>query len=359
MLRWVIGLLLMCVCGRGDYVEEQFGELLEACTNGTRGRCPTAPPSWASEQVFLVSVLSSMCDSFARPLFHAWLEHYTQRLDIPAANVILIVHAPESATEDESCLLQVYEEAQSFGVVRINEWTQDTFTSLRKDQQRKAVMRDSGIERWDWVVYADSDELHDLGWSGPYRTVPALGRKLTEMGMNAMHGIMVDRIAEDGSLPPVRGEEKAGTLADQFPIECRITQRVAKAGCLGKVVMAKAYLALGPGAHWLIARGGCPPGQASRECCFPRRIQWFLTRDEFSDCCPEFARWMPRQVKVNHFKWYEGVIPRLERRRNVYRSLKNNVWLESQRLLDHLGNHSGRFCLDCEEDLACRRSTLP
>ena len=71
-------------------------------------------------------------------------------------------------------------------------------------------------DRYEWSALADIDEFYEYPLPLPDLTASA-------GDANCIQGWFVDRIAADGSLPPIRADLP---IAEQVPVETRITKRI-------------------------------------------------------------------------------------------------------------------------------------
>jgi hypothetical protein len=136
------------------------------------------------------------------------------------------------------------------------------------------------------------------------------------LGFDYVEGCMIDRIAKDGSFPSVVDDI---TVWEQFPLAGLITYPVLTANIL-KIVAAKGFVNLGLAQHSACNGLGCP-----REC---------------------------EYIAVHHFKWSKGIVERLRRRIELYKTYGEAIWPESQKFLEYVEQHGGKidvsdpaFCL--------------
>jgi hypothetical protein len=146
-----------------------------------------------------------------------------------------------------------------------------------------------------WVIPADLDEFHQY---------PA---PLEEMlHGDYSFGFFVDRLSATGELTADQPEE---SLWDQYPLECDITKDLVQ-GCLQKVVLARWDVPLYDGHH------------------------------DVTDCTKVLYN---QDSRTHHFKWragtYEALVERVER----YKKADIFFYTESQRAIDYLDQHQGRF----------------
>ena len=145
----------------------------------------------------------------------------------------------------------------------------------------------------DWVVWADTDEFHDLNG----QTVDTVIDKLEGDGAKVLSGRMIDRVAADGRFPRVHA---LAPLDEQFPLRCDITGAVMQA-CRDKVMLAGAHVYLTDGHHFV-------------------KDMLTLLLDERFHSVPRSRPMSAKQRGggiVNHFKWISGVEDYLEKMRSL------------------------------------------
>jgi hypothetical protein len=154
----------------------------------------------------------------------------------------------------------------------------------------------------DWFILADSDELQTYPGE-----IHSLISELHSEGYDFLEGFVIDRVAKDGSFPPVRDDV---SLWEQFPLAGVITLPIIQGNTM-KVAAAKGKVRLSWGQHYSHTGRGCP-------------------RDRYF-------------IPVHHFKWTEGLIDRMKARIDFYRSVSDGLWIESEKVLWHCANHEGRI----------------
>ena len=154
----------------------------------------------------------------------------------------------------------------------------------------------------DWFVLADQDELQLYD-----DDVVDLVLHCERNGYDYVEGCLLDRVARDGSFPPVTRE---GPIWQQFPLGGFIGYPLLGA-YPKKVVISKGHLRLGWGQHGSYDGHGLPVDE--------------------------------RLVQVHHFKWVRGLRDRLAARAQ-YRLARNQPYAEeSLRFLRHLDENGGRL----------------
>jgi hypothetical protein len=154
----------------------------------------------------------------------------------------------------------------------------------------------------DWFVLADCDELQVYP-NGLAETISAADRG----SFDYIEGFIVDRVAIDGELRKIDSKQ---SLWEQFALAGLVTYPLLGGNCF-KVVAAKGSTRLLPGQHYALR------GKA-----WPRNVDW---------------------IAVHHFKWTEGLLERMRNRVRFYKSLGDDLWMESQRLVDYLEQNDGKI----------------
>jgi hypothetical protein len=163
-------------------------------------------------------------------------------------------------------------------------------------------LQDELADPEDWVVWSDSDELQ-----GPPGSLIALAEAAEVAKAHVVRGLLVDRVAADGSLPSLDPDR---SLWDLFPRAVLIPDAISRAE-RRKVALAKGWVRVSGGNH------------------FPRSGQGLA----------EWPGWVP----IHHFKWDATVLDRLRfRLRPAFREACP-WWVESRDLLAYFEARGGGF----------------
>jgi tetratricopeptide (TPR) repeat protein len=234
-----------------------------------------------------------------------WLDHYT-RLGVDEILLGVFEDVNESITQE---------------LVRLRQrWSFRTFpqrysaaVEAEHYSQRQTGCRKAGALPGTWILHADLDELHE--YPAPLRQI---ADEAARQGISVVSGFLYDRVAADGSLPPIL---QAPSLWEQFPIECKLTERLLH-GQLEKIMLARFSVQVNVGHH--------TPFNAT----------------------PGFPIGAQANYRVAHFKWHSELVPRL--RWSLERPNAHQVWKrESLLFLDWLDKHGGRLDL-ADPALECR-----
>lgn len=115
----------------------------------------------------------------------------------------------------------------------------DKYHTMYTQYVREHVKRAAGVGPDDWVMHADLDEFYEF----PIRLRELVA--VMEVANDwALHGHILDRVAQDGSLPSVLNGKNIG---EQFPLGCHLTGRIFGANtrkimlCRGRVRVNAAH----------------------------------------------------------------------------------------------------------------------
>jgi hypothetical protein len=170
--------------------------------------------------------------------------------------------------------------------------------------QQELYARQRELYPQDWFVLADQDELQ--------RYPAGLVQTLVDCdgaGYDHLRGCFVDRVARNGALPPV---DPAVPLGQQFPLGAFLSYPILQADPR-KVVAVKGPLVIRKGQHHSLEGTACP------------------ARRHF--------------IQVHHFKWVDGLAPRLAQRAAELQAQGVPHWVESARFVRFFEACGGRIPL--------------
>jgi hypothetical protein len=175
------------------------------------------------------------------------------------------------------------------------------FADSDKANIEQSILEKNGIEPDDYVMHLDMDEFHEYPAS-----LVEIVRLMNQRGDWAIRGWMVDRVAEDGTLAPIRSLPSIG---EQFPIGCDVTNALLK-GWTQKIVLCRGRVQLQGGVN--------------------------------HDTCNAWYDKVPigrgDQYLVHHFKWTHGADQRL-RTRLAHAAIAPCYADECRRFLEHYQAH--------------------
>ncbi len=177
-------------------------------------------------------------------------------------------------------------------------WTSaQRFADSDKSEVEQTILEKNGVEPDDYVMHLDMDEFHEYPAS-----LAEIVRIMNRREAWALRGWILDRVAEDGTLAPIRSSPSIG---EQFPIGCDFTSSVLK-GWTQKIVLCRGRVQL---------QGG-------------------VNHDTCNAWYDEIPIGHGNQYLVHHFKWTQGVDERL-RSRLAQAAISPCYSNECRRFLDH------------------------
>lgn len=227
------------------------------------------------------------------PLLPHWLDHYLG-LGIAPDRVIVILNAAEAGDPGLDAATDVLRAARvSRPPVRwIAPYTSGSMWTRRGEVQAQVCDPD------DWVLHADVDEFHR--WPEPVEDMLARAR---ELDADCMQGVMIDRLASDGALAPVRA---APPILAQFPVRAALQDVFGRRGApygrggTVKLMAGRARHRPARGGHRALPEGG------------PRYLYGAALDAMRSIDRPAVRFAVPTQV--DHVHWTDTLPDRLARR---------------------------------------------
>ena len=307
-------------------------------------------------RVFFVTIVGT---DAAVDLLASQLEHF-HGLGIPYERMGVVLHvkpAPGAATTEEATPVAPYLDSARallarFAGVQSRLW-HDKFVDNVKVTQLRLMLEQLGFTRrqlqhgarpapdepHDWIVYADSDELHqyiDLASDAPLgtatsssssssSTLPRLLAFLTAHDVGAIEGRFLDRVGEGGALVAL---DTARPPFVQFPYGCDITGRIAR-GTPTKLMAWRPVMVKAGDGGFHEHNGGDPTNHL-------RRILG-----------PSVGGW------VHHFKWVHGIVEETRDRLADF-SARNFSYVKEVRLLaEYFDRNNGRVDVAPEAEALC------
>jgi hypothetical protein len=178
----------------------------------------------------------------------------------------------------------------------------DRFLGIEKLKRLRQLV-DKYIASDAWYINADLDEFVEYAWLSHN---PGAFRKLLKYcelsNYTFVRGRLVDMVSSDGSLIQIKSNV---ALGEQFPRQCRISERILRATCR-KIIACRGYHRCTPGHHYVLNT-------------------------------PKFP--FPGLLRVNHFKWDATVTYRLKERHRNYVEACYKHADESRRFLEYIQRH--------------------
>lgn len=214
------------------------------------------------------------------------LPHFLRHYSSQGVTRFFIAAHPDSAAE-------VRRRCRGYRAVVVRD--ADTAESVEGGTRAVTALRLKHSGPREWVALADLDEfqIHEGG-------VRASARRAEREGANAVRGVMIDRVAADGSLPDF---DDASDLWSLYPARCRLTKRL-QGGLDYKCALVRGHL-LSANAHHRL-RG---------------------------------EKRSSRRVEIHHFKWNARAVPRIRRAIRRIKAAGLGWHVEYERVLAHLRRH--------------------
>lgn len=223
----------------------------------------------------VVTLADGDCD-----LFPFWLEHYAS---LGVDHVIVSIDRNKCAAFDvEDQKLWILGDS-----LWLHEYRLDGEGEMRDEQERQAILNFTMQQRVapDWILYTDLDEHHEYQGG-----LHAALHKADAGGEQIVMGVHCDRLAIDGSFPPLPDEDENGnwtkvTLDMRYPLRANLSRDLIGIRYC-KVMAAKPGVYVRPGRH------------GTKEHAFAARRPGALADGHL----------------VHHFKWRKGIIERIKDR---------------------------------------------
>jgi hypothetical protein len=252
-----------------------------------------APPDSENKVFAIVAIRNGGLE-----LLPHWLDHYT-RLGVDEILLGMFDDLTDVSLAEIDLLARNY---------RFRRFAQQWNNASETEQyaQRQSACRRSGAKPGTWIMHTDLDEFHE--YPAPLREITA---SAAGENIDAVFGHLVDRVARDGSLPPVL---PTPPLSEQFPIECDLTPHILN-GVTRKVMLARFRVRVNVGHH------GTPDKPV-----------------------PAPPLGTAQDYRVAHHKWHGDVVERL--RWGLEQKTASARWRgEARRFLAWLDRHGGRLDL--------------
>lgn len=340
---------------------------------------PKRNPVPKRNRVWLYSLIGTDFPGAATLLQH-WLRHYAD-LGFRPEQMILVVHTRSNGTAATDNLARVVSVLRGAGMA-FERWTGTPYSSDAHLEIKLRLMHERIRSLQDWIVVADSDEFYDFDALGP--GIQKYVGRLEAANASFGAGVLVDRVAEDASVPDVLPEP---SLSEQFALHCAVVRHLTQ-GFPYKVVAFKAYLRTNTGNHKVVSArtaakyfGPTPPGERSPRGGFYGAADVYnltpysvhpnkYARAQQQPRAVKGRRWSaavyPKAIAAMHFKWHSGVLQSASERLHHYRGDGGNGmpryqhFVESERILAMLANGSVPIeSAACFKDMPWRVKRLP
>eukprot|EP00927_Polykrikos_kofoidii_P050303 TRINITY_DN44211_c0_g1_i1.p1 TRINITY_DN44211_c0_g1~~TRINITY_DN44211_c0_g1_i1.p1 ORF type:complete len:537 (+),score=65.09 TRINITY_DN44211_c0_g1_i1:140-1612(+) len=187
-------------------------------------------------------------DTSQMALLPHFIKHY-EGLGVPKSQYLLLVHVrPPGDSRDAEFAARRLRTAHGLPNTKI-------FVESNKDSLRAFVLAVWDLFRRrlrpvDWIVHVELDELavfpRDVAGKGAFAASEFFDARDASRE-NIVYGFIVDRLAANGSLPRVRSASEAGSLFEQFPMNCGAT--ALRRADVRRTVAYRGYLRADVGHH--------------------------------------------------------------------------------------------------------------
>lgn len=252
------------------------------------------------------------------PLLPHFIRHYAG-LGVRRERMHIILN---SASADDPKLDAAISILRENGVQNFETWiepyTSDAMWAKRREVQARTVTRD------DWVLNADVDEFHEY----PMALDDFLAA-CDEMGVNAVSGVFIDRLAPGGKLAEVLPKPDVLT---QFPVTAEVTYSLFGSG---------KYHGLGGTMKLMAMRGQIMPrrgGHGPKG--HPETVHLYADVLDFYVFLMKPEQRFRVPTRVHHVHWTASLPDRLQRRLDTPGASKGGSEY-GQKQLDHIRENGG------------------
>ena len=274
------------------------------------------------ESVYLLTTIPSGA-KLDKVLLRLFVQHYVS-LGIQPKNFLILAQGTE-----ERSVSELADWFMGIGVRFIRKWI-GRYDSVQRFLEYLFLQEDAGITHSDqWVVLADSDELHEFRVP-----LPPVIEYLKNHSYNGLISYFADRVAPSGSLP--EGIVDLKPLLTQYPLICPITRELLK-GFDWKVVLFQAKFRAHN--HKVEGLQACRRHVSLRRFGLSHEIKGRLCSHSIGGGPKIFSDKRTSSdaiVVVHHFKWTASVIPTLKQRAKRYKKLGLSWGRQSERFLGYL-----------------------
>jgi len=226
------------------------------------------------------------------PLLPHFIAHYRQLGVAPGRFRVLL----NSTDPQDPGLGRAHALLEEAGIAHVEEWiapyTSGSMWEARRDLQIRHARAD------DWVLSADVDEFHE--YPSP---LPDFLAECDAMGVTAVQGVLIDRLAAGGRLAPV---ETTPFVLDQFFIQADATWSIAGRGEHHDIFGTMKLMAMH--GDVLPSRGGHHPQQGQ-----PVSYLYGVALGHFAELETSEGRFRV-PTRVHHVHWTDTLPERLKRR---------------------------------------------
>lgn len=226
------------------------------------------------------------------PLIDHFIKYYK---NLGVERFLICLH---SLTEDDPNLKSAISILNEHGIEPADIWI-GKYRERKKSRRLEGLVEDLNDD--DWILTADADEFQEY----PINLIKFI-KKCETNNVAAVHGLIVDRIKEDGSIP--NELEEGVPILEQFPLECNFQQlkNLSHRKWLPKVTLHKKWVVLTIGNHCI--------DNPSTEICKSESFKHY-----------EF-------IKVFHAKWFGEVVEKMDKMYEQFQNLSEASSFQTNRV---------------------------
>ena len=266
-------------------------------------------------------------------LLDQFCTHY-KSLGIDPRNFLLVLNTSNFGRVSQTIVdgLQIL---AKHGIEPLDVWC--TRYESHEKWQRVHNLLNKAVQPQDWVVHPDADEFHDI----PTNTYKELFEDFDKKGINALQGLLVDRIAADYKVPESNIIKNA---FKEFPVSADLNSLLKLSGV--KLMAYRGYMRANNGSgqiHKQFKNSVVYPHGKSLSFHETQQIINLVGDPDYNNREREPEEWTDHlsdikdDVKylVHHFKWHGRVIEKLKERVETYTQLQRAQVGQSIRVLEH------------------------
>jgi len=265
--------------------------------------------------------------------------HHYRSLGIDSSNFLLVLNTSDHRNISNNIRAGL-DILNGHGIEPLDVWC--TRYESHEKWQRVHNILNKKVEPEDWVVHPDGDEFHEIP-NGSYKNLLA---EFDSLSINAVQGILIDRLSSDHKIPP---NESFKNPFDHFPVCADLNSLLRLTGA--KLMAYRGYLRANNGSGQIHqdvkSKTIYPHGKSTSLHETPPFIKWVGDPD-YNNREKEPEDWtavMPQIKKdikyiVHHFKWHGRVIEKLKERVETYTKLNRSQVSQSIRALEHYEKHN-------------------
>jgi len=281
-------------------------------------------------KIFLTSCISLDHDIV---LLDQFCHHY-RSLGVDPSNFLLVLNTSDQENISNN-IRSGLDILNKHGIDPLDVWC--TRYESNEKWQRVHNILNKKVKPEDWVIHPDADEFHEI----PASNYPKLFAELDSLSINAVQGVLIDRLSVDYKIPP---NDFFKNPFEHFPVCADLNSLLKLTGA--KLMAYRGYLRANNGSGQvhqdLKSKAIYPHGKSISFHETPTFIKWVGTPDynnrekepeDWTDVMPKIKEDL--KYIVHHFKWHGRVIEKLKERVETYTKLQRPQVHQSIRVLTH------------------------